>query len=514
MNASNLGAVLERAAARPSSTYLPVVSIVIAAIGLRATSHLCSDVSWLLTLAERMLSGQRPYIDFVEVNPPASILLYYPAALIGHALGVRPEPIVEIMVFAAACASLIFCATLIRKTGHVQQSEIGRLGAATAFTLLILPFYIFAQREHFALIAILPILCVYIARATGRETSDGSALAAGLAAGVAIVIKPHFVLALALPFSYVIWRRRHSPDVHRLGVVPENLAACALALAYAVFAFWKYPAFFSNELPVLRAVYLPVRLSLVSFLLTPSCLLFGAGALMTLRFGGNRIREPFSAIPLLSAVGFALAAAIQGKGWLYHMYPAVALVLLVLGNLFSRARDPQAVPIQIVLFALLVFATCSWFSRNAESPEVQEALQRMGIPHPKVLMISGDLNLGHPMTREIGGSWAGTACSMWVTENANYLLSRGGLGKDTVSALNQYKAQDRALILRDIGRNKPDIVLIGDHNWRKLAMSYAPLRAALGRYHNEQTVDGVEIWLRNSRSLFRGIAGTRGRAGS
>jgi hypothetical protein len=103
---------------------------------------------------------------------------------------------------------------------------------------------------------------------------------------------------------------------------------------------------------------------------------------------------------------------------------------------------------------------------------------------------------------------------MWVTENANYLLSRGGLGKDTVSALNQYKAQDRALILRDIGRNKPDIVLIGDHNWRKLAMSYAPLRAALGRYHNEQTVDGVEIWLRNSRSLFRGNAGTRGRAGS
>ena len=43
------------------------------------------DVGWLLTLGERMLDGQRPYIDFFEANPPMSILLYLPAVALGLA---------------------------------------------------------------------------------------------------------------------------------------------------------------------------------------------------------------------------------------------------------------------------------------------------------------------------------------------------------------------------------------------------------------------------------------------
>src|SRR5207249_12220136 len=31
------------------------------------------DVSWLITVNEKMLAGQRLYVDIIEVNPPASI---------------------------------------------------------------------------------------------------------------------------------------------------------------------------------------------------------------------------------------------------------------------------------------------------------------------------------------------------------------------------------------------------------------------------------------------------------
>jgi exonuclease III len=62
--------------------------------------------------------------------------------------------------------------------------------------------------------------------------------------------------------------------------------------------------------------------------------------------------------------------------------------------------------------------------------------------------------------------------------------------------MEQYKTEDRALIVRDIVRNKPDIILIGDAKWHNMAFSHADLRAALGAYRDDQKVNGVEIWLR------------------
>jgi len=34
-----------------------------------------ADVSWLITVCERVLSGDRLYVDILEVNPPASVWL-------------------------------------------------------------------------------------------------------------------------------------------------------------------------------------------------------------------------------------------------------------------------------------------------------------------------------------------------------------------------------------------------------------------------------------------------------
>ena len=36
-----------------------------------------ADVSWLITVCERLLSGDRLYVDIFEVNPPASVWLYF-----------------------------------------------------------------------------------------------------------------------------------------------------------------------------------------------------------------------------------------------------------------------------------------------------------------------------------------------------------------------------------------------------------------------------------------------------
>ncbi len=367
----------------------PATVVFAGAVVIRLASHLNTDVSWLLTLGEKMASGERPYIDFLEVNPPASILLYYPAVVAGRALGIAPELVVSVLVFVAVAASLAFCASLLGKARLVEKQNFAALGAVAAFAFLVLPFYAFAQREHIALAAISPMLCVYAARAAGRNVYARDALIAGLAGGVAVVIKPHFALALALPFAFVLWRLRDSRERFQLVFAAENLAVIGVAAIYAVVVFWRFPAFLHNEMPLLTTLYAPAKWPLLVILCGPSCLLFAIGALGAALLAGSRTGQPFIAIPLLASLGFIAAAIVQGKGWPYHGYPAIALILLVAGYLLVLDPLSRRSKAAAVLFALVALASCYWFSRDGEKPAVLQALREKNILHPRILTVWG-----------------------------------------------------------------------------------------------------------------------------
>src|SRR5437762_14325079 len=62
------------------------------------------DVSWLITVNEKMLAGQRLYVDIIEVNPPASIWLYTPFVWLAHQLQLRPEAVIVPAFIARAPA--------------------------------------------------------------------------------------------------------------------------------------------------------------------------------------------------------------------------------------------------------------------------------------------------------------------------------------------------------------------------------------------------------------------------
>src|SRR3954465_10275637 len=66
--------------------WLPLLTGFASAIGLRLVLVANTDVSWLITLSEKMLDGQRLYVDLIEVNPPASVFLYLPLVALARAL--------------------------------------------------------------------------------------------------------------------------------------------------------------------------------------------------------------------------------------------------------------------------------------------------------------------------------------------------------------------------------------------------------------------------------------------
>ena len=51
------------------------LAIGLIALATQLSFGMLGDVSWLITIDEKWLSGQVPYVDFLEINPPASLLL-------------------------------------------------------------------------------------------------------------------------------------------------------------------------------------------------------------------------------------------------------------------------------------------------------------------------------------------------------------------------------------------------------------------------------------------------------
>src|SRR5579872_1823344 len=106
---------------RSAFPFFPMVAVLGVAGVVRAMSWLNNDSSELISVAEQFLDGIRPYVGFREVNPPASLLLYVPAILIGRGLQLPPEEILAIGTFAATVGSLWLTARILRAAGMVSS---------------------------------------------------------------------------------------------------------------------------------------------------------------------------------------------------------------------------------------------------------------------------------------------------------------------------------------------------------------------------------------------------------
>src|SRR6188508_1638934 len=141
--------------------WLPLLTVLAAAIGLRLVVVANTDVSWLITLSEKVLDGQRLYADLVELNPPASIILYLPLVALARVLALRPEVVVDAGVFLAIGAGLALAGHILRQARQLDNLDAMRLAGLAAAVLAILPAQTFGEREHIAVILLLPLFALW-----------------------------------------------------------------------------------------------------------------------------------------------------------------------------------------------------------------------------------------------------------------------------------------------------------------------------------------------------------------
>jgi hypothetical protein len=292
-----------------------------------------------------------------------------------------------------------------------------------------------------------------------------------LGAGATICIKPYFVLAIAMAAAAAALRRRS----WRLLFAAELWIAGAVAIVYAVCTIVFYPAFFTDLMPVLADVYLPVRLPLWKLLIGAPIALWAAALMIILILRRATGPQPPLTVLLAASAGFAAAYVVQGKGWPYHSLPMLALVLIALAIAIAyprpaiasdRNRDRAKSLGATAALGILAAASFAYLDIAVDTRAAIALVKQVAPPHPSIVAITADPAIGFPLVRAVDGRWISGHWGLWVTGNAATRRLEGGLDEPTRRRLAADVARERQRLIGEIRDGKPDIILIDDRGPR------------------------------------------------
>ena len=478
------------------------------AIIQQSLGHHNADNSWLMTVAERLLEGQQIYADIIETNPPASFLIYVPAAMAAGLLQLPVEFITSVLIFASALGTLYLSMRIAQSAGILETTNLPCTVNAGIFALILVPSICFAQREHVALILLTPILFLYAARAQNPSVSITHAIIAGLMAGAGVCIKPYFALVMALPFLILVWNQRSIRCVWS----SENIAAAILALIYLASIYIFFPGFFV-VLPSLLDNYIKVTNPL-HLLLTDVYFLLSLTFLITLAtlFAFGRLNG-LAVMVAAGGTGFTIAALIQAKGWLNHYQPGLSLLVLALAiavapGLAAVAHgkntngEEAGWPIlrypamfilaPAILLLPLLYGAPNQFAVQEEYPGLRQAVERHAPKQPKIMAISVGLDVAFPLVRQIKGRWVGQANILWLMGYARVLLDNG---RGDPAKMRAYIDADANMFAANVRDKQPDIILVASGSHVEKIKQHPVIRSAMARYRKVSNASGVSVFI-------------------
>lgn len=470
------------------------------------------DVSWLLVVGDRLLNGETPYVDLIEVNPPFSIWLYLPFVLLERMTSLKAEIWLIIGTTVLAIASVLLSARIACRAdpSYADGKFRWAIPAALFVTLIFLPGD-FGQREHFAIIALLPWLALLTARDRDHAFVAGTPsqrVMAGVGAAAVVMVKPpHFVLAFVLPTLVLAFERKTLRPLF----TTENIVGAVIVTAYLLAILVFHPMYLTDVFPLLKALYLPMREPMLAMVQGwPVTLALLAGATLLYAGGLERVHQD-ARILFFTALGFVPAFVVMGKGWPNHAMPFLVLGLLAFGIQLLHSGFPRALRLPqkiaglvglILSFQVLSNAQLSWTMLPANEAEAAAAAIERRVQKPTIATVAANMQPAHPLTRMVEGDFVSRYPSNWHILNAEMLLDR------TVSPRERHEL--RALrdsfiaeIARDLVENRPDVVLSGlgvEPMWSNVVMEDPAVAAALRDYGVLYGGNTVVVLLRNDLS--------------
>ncbi|NEV01621.1 hypothetical protein [Bradyrhizobium uaiense] len=478
--------------------WIVVAAILLSASLIQIPVVLNADLGWLLTANEKILAGQTLGVDLFESNPPLSVYMYMPAAMLARMTGVAPEFVVIVLVIIEIAGALLMIDCAARHAGY-ETRERDVLAWCFALLFAILPGSVFGQREHIAVVALTPFVAITAIRWRGMDPGP-VAILVGLGAGLAMSIKPFFALVMGLPIIVAIVRQR---SIRPLLTVEASVAAVT-AIAYAAVVAVVFPDYLFTYAPMVADAYLPIRMEFVSLILIPISVI-GASVGFVRIAASHNVKAWSEATPWLAAsVGGAAAFLVQGKGWPYTAFSlcllAIAAPLLLYRANTMRTSVVTAGVCVIVLIGIYLSTPAPGF------PPLEQRVQALA-KHPRLLTITDHIALGHPLVRELHGVWVGSSCAQLLAGGAILREQDPNLSDRVRAKLNNVVAFERRQLLTNLRNGHPDVILVDTYlfstfrfDWLAWAKSDPEIRAELGHFREVEGVGRVRIFISQSQA--------------
>jgi hypothetical protein len=291
------------------------------------------NVGLYVQTGELLLEGQRPYVDFVDLNPPLIMYLNIVPVFLSAVFGGHPLLVFQLCVVGLAGVSACAMRGVMRRRFSAEGAGL----ILVAWVLFSIHVYLrveFGEREHLFALVLGPYFILRALR-WGDSEGDGvgvwAAAAIGIAAGIGASLKPHFVMvALAPEIWWIVSRRSARPLIK-----PETVGFFAAVAAYAIhFAFLPgdvRDGFFARVFPLATEDYAAFNMPTQRMLRDPVLLICAAIAVAP--FFVRPVRAPAiggAARPLgvLTLAALAMYFA-QAKGWGYQKIPILMGAYLI-----------------------------------------------------------------------------------------------------------------------------------------------------------------------------------------
>ncbi len=493
------------------------------------------DAGWLIRSAGLMLDGERFGIGIFEPNLPVAWYLCLPAAWAVDFFGLHEIEAIRLWVWALAAVSLLIARACIVQAAERHPVLFAELAAAAvAGCMLVGPS--FGQREHLVFLLSLPYVFVVRLRSTGEAAHRRHAIAAGVLAGAAFSIKPVF-LVLPIALELVLWM----VDRSRLKLLrPETLAIALTGCLSVGFVVAFAPDYLAQVVPAAYATYWAYDMHWRNLLtMYPVGAGIMIGWLIAATGDVRALRQ--SLVWLAAFLAWSAVYFIQGKGFDYHGFPAMACAfVLSVALLVSLARSfRESVPgprathwirakrLRVAAAAVWLLVTThaivddaylwlrstreGWpLSRASASQELVAKLRSMEVgPGKSVFVFSTNPYPAFPTLNYLGADWVGP-------DMAQFLLP-AWMRRDEIQDAARREAIDAAMAIQRshvrqaFVEGDPDVILVS--KWSSSASSHGigarridffaifgsdPVLAdAFARYREVANIQGILVYVRN-----------------
>lgn len=295
------------------------------------------DQSVYLEMAQLILQGKTPYLDFFDFNPPLIMYLSVIPVLVSRLMQL-PVPFgFNLFILGLHILVTIFCGWLIYsyRTIYKPLLFVPVLLAFAAFTPGLVSDL--GQREHIFTLLFMPFLMVRGLTYSGKSPGQFSLLVSGLLAGLGLSLKPQFVFIWLLGELGFYLKGRSLKPLLSLEIKACLLVPLVYGLCFLLLPGGARDIYFNDAVPV--------------YLYGSS---WNSRCIMHMLCGFEYFAEPFTQIllalflapfirtsafcaPLVLLLSGSLAGYFSGmQAWTYRLLPATLFAQLLLAYQFGH----------------------------------------------------------------------------------------------------------------------------------------------------------------------------------